>query len=117
MSDGDYGFSITHSVFPWEPPDECDESLTEEDIDRALSGIDDIDPSTFWNFPSAPKELREIAQQRERDAIEDRISKWSDDCYVGEEDDCYAGEEGEHGPKVFLNVQDVLFGEEACGQD
>lgn len=88
-------------------------SVTMEEIDRAMIGDDGIDPISFWNFPTAPKELFNLAHKQEKRIFDDRIIAWEDRCFVegydSEEDDC---------PVLpVLNVKEVSFGEDAFPED
>lgn len=85
-------------------------SITVEEIDRAMIGDDGIDPISFWKFPTAPKELFDLAHKEEKRILDDRIMAWEDRCFVegydSEEDDC-----------PVLNVEEVAFGEDAFRED
>lgn len=88
-------------------------SITMEEIDRAMIGDDGIDPISFWKFPTAPKELFDLAHKQEKRVLDDRVMAWEDRCFVerydSEEDDCLV--------LPVLNVEEVSFGEDAFRED
>lgn len=86
--------------------------ITTEDIDTAIHGDDGIDPISFWNTPTAPKAMRDIAQQHEKRMVEDKVRDWMVDAAFARRKG-----KGKRGGAVAeveaLDVGDIAVGEEA----
>lgn len=97
----------------------CENPITDEEIERAMLGDDDIDPVSFWNFPGSPEALLDIAQAHERQTRDNRIHEWCTDDAVDlreldVEADFWAIWEGDTSD---FGDDEIVLGEEACGEE